>query len=418
MFFFLSPLPVLLAGWLLTGGCMPLPILDAHGVVRGTALDPSNRMHVLIENNEGIQYGVVNGLWLNPAPVTASGTLGETYGYPGGAGRGGLAMDPAGRPHVLFYSNGSTGWPSYLYGDLVHSWKESAVWESEVIGAVGDCALPPSAQPAIAVDGAGDVHVAFANMDCDSGDVEIRYAKKQEGLWSEEVVETVAGLYLGLYPVLLSRIALGPGGEPVIATGLGGWNLEPHCSDAVIRVAQPAEGGGWETEEIFTHVDPCEYRPLSGELHDLSLALGPAGGKAVGLVFQTSQWTSVSTSYSVLVYSGIDWVADPQPLCSGWNEVGFPLDCQAGDIAFDPAGRLHAMFTRERFEGSPGYSPVEQSLSMARRTETGWVEETIWDNSLYGVAAEYEYPPNLLFTSASLAKILYNNGQTLMLMTR
>jgi hypothetical protein len=76
------------------------------------------------------------------------------------------------------------------------------------------------------------------------------------------------------------------------------------------------------------------------------------------------------------------------------------------------------MFTRERFDGPPPYSPVEQSLHLANRTDTGWVEETLWDNSLYGVAAEYEYPPNLLFIGASLAKILYNNGKTAMLLTQ
>jgi hypothetical protein len=107
-----------------------------------------------------------------------------------------------------------------------------------------------------------------------------------------------------------------------------------------------------------------------------------------------------------------------ESVCGASGEVGDPLDCQAGDIAFDPGGRLHAMFTRERFDGPPPYSPVEQSISLARRTDSGWVEETLWDNSLYGVPAEYEYLPQMHFTSASQASILYNNGQTLMLLTK
>ena len=410
---FRLPLLALLTGSLMWG-CLPLPILDANGVVRGTALDPSNRMHVVIENEGGIQYGVVNGLWLNPEPVTAAGTLGEG-GYPVGAGRGVLAVDPAGRPHVLFYSNGATGLPA-LYGDLVHSWKESGAWESEVIGTVEDCWA--SAQPSIAIDDSGDVHVTYSNMDCDSGDIEIRYAKKQAGLWGEEVIDTVVGLSLWMYPVLISRIALGPDQEPVIAAGIGGWNFEPHCSDAAVRVLQPAEGGGWEVEEIFLFVDPCEYQSESAKLPDLSLAVGPSGEKAVGFIIQTSFWSYVSLSYWIMVHTGSDWIEDR--LCSQFGgEFGDPLDCQAQDIAFDPAGRLHAMFTRERFHGPPDYSPVvDQSISLARRTETGWDEETLWDNTLYGVAAEYEYLPQLLFTSASQAKILYNNGSTLMLLTK
>jgi hypothetical protein len=408
-------------GGLVLSACLPLPIVDLQGVLKGSAMDPADRIHLVTDGDNGIHYGVINGIWMTPELVTAEGKLGGDMWHPWGAGRDALALGPDGTPHVLYYVNSAP--PSsimyMLYGDLTHAWKESGVWESEVIASVSayDMGYGGGSHPSIAVDGAGDVHVSYASAThSPSDEIEVRYLRKQAGEWTEELVDTFSGVW---YVFLFSRIALGPDEKPVIVTGATYYDLEANGTAAMIRVGEPAVGGGWEVEEIFSMYDPCSTTPCpSYSIEDLSLAVSPSGEKAVGFVFGGSSGPPyVHIDYYVISNDGSDWTTEK--VCECHSEYGnLPHSCQAGDIDFTPGGQLYAMFTREWYDGPPPDAFVEQAIVLAHRTETGWPEETLWDNTVYNVAVDYNYCPKLLMSGGSSAKTLYHNSPgTLMMMT-
>lgn len=404
---------VLVAGPVLSG-CLPLPIVDSQGVLKGSALDPSGRIHVVTDGYNGIHYGVIDTIWMNPELVTSEGTLGDSYGYPFGAGRDVLALDPSGNPHVLYYSNSGAG-PFSLYGELTHAWKESGGWASEVIGTLDHCGVDFLSHPAIAVDSSGDIHVSYVDMDCEAPAIVVRYARKHEGTWMEEVIETVVDLGGASIPVLVCRIGLGPDQEPVVAIGLGGADMEGLGSYNVIHVAQPMEGGGWVVEEIFECPGAACSVADGGGIKDLSLAVGPSGEKAVAFRVIGYEWGRMYLDYKVMVDEGSGWVTDF--VCYDSCDDHAFCDCQAQDIAYDPAGRLYSMFTRVWLESPYPDILINQSIVLAHRTDTGWPEETLWDNTIYDVPIDYSYSPELLFTSASQAKIVYR-GPTLMYLTK
>ena len=382
-------------------GCLPLPIVDAGGILRSAVLGPSGRLHAVIDDTDGIKYGVINAMWMNPELVTSEGTLGDDDGFPQGVGRGVLALSPDGSPHVLYYSNSATSYP-YLYGDLVHAWKQAGVWEYEVIGYVEHCEWLVS-HPAIAVDGSGIVHVAYARMaaDCVSEEIEIVYSGKQEGSWADEVIGTLEGQYL-LSPDVTVRIAVGPDQKPVIAIGTAVCD-GPPCEDQAIRVAQPTEDGGWEIEQIYSL---GFYGGYLNNLRDLSLAVASSGEMAVGFEVSMMHMDGNDYDYGILTSHGDEWTLDyvcSERMCS--RDYQPACSCQAGDIAFDPAGQLYAMFTRETYLELPPpfYDDTLQSIILARRSGTEWVEET-----LLGYYVNYGCRPELVVTGTSKAMMLYN----------
>lgn len=410
---------ILLLSGLLLSACFPLSV--GEGSLKGAVLDQGDQIRVVFQDAEGIKYGIVNVTDMASELVSSDGTLGdsqvaEDYGYLGS--RGVLAMDPQGRPHVLYYSSDSLS--------LIHACKQAGAWEAETIATMNDCPIMSWSWPSIAIDDSGDLHVSYANSDCTSGPCcpyethyEIHYANRHEGIWSDEVVVTDSLTYTNIgFPIFASRIALGLDQNPVIAVGATFAALEMSCSDASISVAERMEGGGWQVDEIFTYHDPCDpYEwPDSFQIKDLSLAVGPSGDKAVGFVSNSRGKAASVWDYSIMIDNGTGWTGEF--ICGGWCDDYYPpcaADGKAQDIAFSHAGQLHAMFTREWSEYA-SYQ-VEQSISLASRTDTGWVEETLWDNTLYPAELAYGSHPHLLMPQFSAARILYNSGQRLMSLT-
>jgi hypothetical protein len=393
--------------------CLPLPIPVGEGALKGAILDQGNQIRAVYQDEEGVKYGVVHGYSLASELVTSEGDLGSSQvgpGYGGLSPKGVLAMDPLERPHVLHYGSAMAD------PELIHSWKDAGGWESESLAALDFCYR---SWPSIAIDDSGDLHVSYAHLDCASGEYEVRYAKWHTGVWSEEVVFTDSESYpaytSGYFPLMACRIALDRDQHPVIAVGTTAYPFDIHCADARIRIAERTEGDEWQVEEIFFLDDPCDpIVPLNYEIPSLSLALGPSGEKAVGFVSYSSTKSGLSYDYTIMIDEGAGWTEES--ICGGNCDFGgydCPIDGKVQDIAYGPAGELHSIFTRER--GGYGGGEVEQSVSRARRSGTGWVEETLWDNTLYPAEMEYQgTAPHLFLTPSSKAKVLYNAGQTLM----
>jgi len=212
--------------------------------------------------------------------------------------------------------------------------------------------------------------------------------------------------------IVISRIVLGADQEPQIAVAASTSSFEPVCSDASIHVAEPMEGGGWQVEEEFFLANECtEYSTLGFTIDDLSLALASSGEKALGFIVTEhtikSGWGS---SYHIMIDHGAGWV--DETICGGICQTlaGPPciVDGRAQDIAYDQTGQLFSTFTRERLLGAPPHESVKQSISLARKTATGWEEETLWYNTLYEAEVVYSTPPHLLLSQDSKPSILYN----------
>lgn len=172
-------------------------------------------------------------------------TLGPRYGRldPGGwtfesaPGSGRLAVDVAGRPSIA-YVPGATG-------DAVR-WarREASGWVVEICEAVA------ATDVSLAVDGAGEPHVVFA----DHPNQRVRYARRTSGVWTVETVASGVGQWFS------TAIALGAGGEPFVVyydrvgnnfcfarRSAGVWSHEtveasyaPHgCSIAIDAAGRP-----------------------------------------------------------------------------------------------------------------------------------------------------------------------------------
>lgn len=150
-------------------------------------------------------------------------------------------------------------------------------------------------------------------------------------------------------------------------------------------------------------------------LNDVSVAVSPTGEKAVGFTHGSSSRGGSGTAYQILVDDGSGWV---EVFAGGeicyFDDPVCALDYLAQDIAYDQTGNLYAMFTRERYVGTYPDVDAEQSISLARRGEAAWEEETLWDNTLYDGQIYYQPPvalalPHLMMTGDSKARILYNH---------
>lgn len=154
--------------------------LSTDGSAPTLAIDPAGTAHVVFyDQTLGPRYGVLgSGGWAwEPAP-----------------GTGPLALDVAGRPQVAF-STGTSG------GAIHWATRGTGGWTVETCEAVGGFGL------SLALDGSGEPHVAFSDIE----NQRIRYARRVGSAWTVETVAANVSQYV------TTSIALGAGGEPFIA---------------------------------------------------------------------------------------------------------------------------------------------------------------------------------------------------------
>lgn len=201
-----------------------------------------------------------------------------------------LALDPGGRPHVVF---GNT--------TLYHGWYDGAVWQREIV----DGLRSPVSTAVLVVDAAGRIFIASI----DNGRASL-FTREPGGAWQERLLPLPAGL------VELS-IALDSGQQPFIA---GGYDFNE--SKRAFYLAH-SEAAGWKAEAVPTTAD------TGGSL---SLAVDRTGQPVV-LYAQAEQ------------SQGSLWLA--RRTAGGWRHEQVSPICGISNLslAIDDAGRAHVAFS-------------------------------------------------------------------------
>lgn len=359
--------------------CLPVPLPLGKGELRGAILDPQGRVHMLYGNSEGLWYGITSG----PSLIKSELVPTEWSYY-----RNALALDNAGDPHMISVDS---------EGHLIHVWKESGEWQTEIVD-TSQSHLYYYAGSSIAIDDSGDMHISYPTYDF-YPDIEIHYGVRHEGVWTLEPVEVVDGSYLHL---ALTQITLTPDQNPVIASAIGGF--VEGCNSIMVHVAQRTMGGIWDTEEIF--FQEAAYESYGMRLKDMSFIISASGKKAVGFSF-TEGWRGGSgLDFYVMEDSGSGW--EYRFWGGGWcSTAECTIDCQAHDIAYDPNETLYSLFTKEELTGTYPDWTILKTISMARFTDGGWEEKTIWNASLWGVMEGF---PHLLLEDFPRVRIVYDDG--------
>ncbi len=189
------------------------------GYFSSLAFDGSNNPHIsyfdLTGNNLKYATREVNDRWRIEI-VDATGTPG--FHIPVGASR--IAVDSAGQPHIAYL-----GFRYKAYdGELRYTTRSQSGWRIEVV----DAAKGAGGFPSLALDSSGQPWVSYYRVsNWDYGRDELRVAHYNGGRWQIEVVDDRdnAGRQ--------SAIALTANGQPVVAyyAGLGGqlrlaWRLD------------------------------------------------------------------------------------------------------------------------------------------------------------------------------------------------
>lgn len=243
------------------------------------------------------------------------------------AGFPGLAVDPAGRPHVVWYGIREGAVPaasrhSSVY-EIFYTGFDGGAWLAPQLVSTG---LPDSINPALAADRAGRLHAAWFQFD---GRVyQVRYAIRSTG-WAE--TETVLASRADAFN---PDLAVGPGGRPTVA-----WELH-EGQGSTIRTASRGERG-WD--------DPVDLSdPAAQALHP-SVAVGPRGTVYAG-------WETNDGRVFVRRFAG-RWEPAVRPAGDGGNTFPSVAASEGGaDLVWThtDAGRSSLRYLRL---GSAGTSP-------------------------------------------------------------
>lgn len=232
--------------------------------------------------------GASTGRVVEPIPlpvweseILAIGVHIHTLGAPA------LALDPAGRPHIVFGSNA-----------LFHAWFDGVVWQREIV----DDLRSTISEAVLAIDGAGRIHIA----DIDQGRASIR-SRTTGGTWQ------VTQLPLPTEVSELS-IALDRHGQPYVVAGYDAYKEKQEFF--LVR----EDTTGWKVEAVAT---------ASATGGPLRLAIDDAGQPVV-LYAQANQ--------------GELWMARR---AAGWQHEKVAEGCLliGKSLALDSLGNAHAAYS-------------------------------------------------------------------------
>ena len=225
--------------------------------------------------------------------VAAAGVALTDQGVPG------MALDPAGRPHLVYGGN-----------RLFHAWRDGAAWQVETVDPAGGALVGP----AIAIDDAGTITiVAYTEAGRQRKEL-TAYSRTPGGQWQ---TATIYVPWIGTYPVL--ALALDGDGRPhVVATG-------STAEQRPLLIYAYTSPSGWVSEMTGVDRDP---------LLRLSLALDSANRPLI--LYHTDDGES---------QDDILWLARRDP--SGWSHQSLAHSPFFVDksLSVDSAGKIHIVFS-------------------------------------------------------------------------
>lgn len=326
----------------------------ADGTLRA-ALDGDGRLHVshFDPDQLGLRYALWNGTaWTMDEEIdpTADGYSADD-GINKFLAANDLALDAQGRPHVVYYS---------ATGSLRHAVRTNGTWVVQPVASV-----KKSVMPALTVDPAGTVHILFS----DPGP--LRYARGSNGTWT---IEPVAG---GVAANMSHLAVDGTGAVHVIY----GTNNYPHELRYTCR-----DTGGWSAPVTADAIDTGRYR-----VHPTLVIDGDGRPRIVD---------SLNNRHGRIRYTRLTdtgWTAEyAHKDAADWNHTGTP------DPGFllDGAGRPHTLYDMH-FNYDPHYTRV----TLAQRTDTGWEETTLAEDTRWNPGAA------LTMDAAGVAHIVTQSHQ-------
>ena len=286
-----------------------------------------------------------------PPPVPLPVWHGETV-VPGvdliGQGVPGMALDPDGRPHLVYGRN-----------HLFHAWRDGAAWQVESVAA-GDVL----AGPAIAIDDAGVITiVAYTAASSQRKELAV-YSRAPGGAWQ---MARISVLWIAEYPVL--ALALDNNGRPHVLTTGSIADQTP----LLIYAHTSAQGWVSETLELERYA-----------LGELSLALD-------------------SDDQPVILYEIDDEIDDglglgkvlhlARPGADGWTDepIAHAEFITGKSLALDAADRAHVVYN-DLYAGR---------LVYLRQTGNGW--QTLAESG-------DSYTPSLALDATGRPHVAFTNG--------
>lgn len=224
-------------------------------------VDASDGLHIVWTRYDDGVGKIYYRLWRRGAWTMPQTRISPLHGY---AGFPSLALDAAGRPHVVWYGirEGTVEGPSRhssIY-EIFYTGFDGAEWSPPKLISTG---FPDAVNPALAADRAGRLYAAWFQSD---GRVyQVRYAVRTAA-WAEP--ETVLATRADAFN---PDLAVGAGGAATLA-----W--EHHEEQASIIRTTTRTGNGWK--------DPADLSdPHTAALHP-SVAAGPRG--VLNLAWETA----------------------------------------------------------------------------------------------------------------------------------
>ncbi len=206
-------------------------------------LDATGRLHVVwtrYDDGVGkIYYRIWQGRW-----ASAAERISPAEGY---AGFPGLAVDPAGQPHVVWYGIRAASLPvSSRHGsiyEIFYTGFDGRVWSPPELISPG---IPDSVNPALAGARSGRLHAVWYQFDGHA--YQVRYAERG-AVWGEP--ETVQATRLDAFN---PDVAVGSRGQVVIA-----W--EHHDDQASVIRTTLRRAGRWDDPMDLSEGVPPAHHP-------------------------------------------------------------------------------------------------------------------------------------------------------------
>ncbi len=249
------------------GGWVQERVTDDDEVVTGSptsiALDPDGRAHVVYRARAG--FGVTpvhreqraDGSWLRTAVELGGAGRAERAGDDAS-----VAIGPDGVVHVVALRTLYTGTPAEPHTELRHAWRDAGGWHSELATAVVGFGAHAVRASEVAIDGAGQLHVALTSPP----DETLLHLRRGPSGWARAVVAPYDRAWLGR-----PRLAAGRDGAAHIA-------FTPSDGELTQLVHAAGRGGSFTLETVA---------PDAGGVTTASVSVGVAPDGVAHLIFET-----------------------------------------------------------------------------------------------------------------------------------
>ena len=309
---------------------------DQGGLSQSTsiAVDASGRPHITYVYNNALRYAV----------KTAAGWQFETVDTAADYSSGtGLALGADGQLRALYYSAFDWTW--------MVATREGASWIAEPVNGGAD--YQRSGEAALAVDGAGQPHVAYASG-TQYAPAGLAYAYRDGAGWHQEIVDPA---FDGA-PYELAALALGPDGTP---------HLSYSADDNLVYAYR--DGAGWHKQTLDSGPS-CQYTDLAVD---------------------DSGYPHVVYRCSYLFYAYQD--------AAGWHTETVDSYTEWPSLALDGTGAPHLAY----------FSNLNGLLRYAYRDGEGWhVEDAIPGKNLYpSLLVDMEGQPSVAYYAEEAGQLRY-----------